>query len=222
MHILQKRILKQLSQGTCARYKSLKPSNIQSNQFSYHLKSLVRQGYVEKEKNEYCLSTKGLEFCTSVNFEYFFVRAQPKIVTILVCRDKEGRYLLYQRNKQPFIGMYGFPYGKIHMGESIQNAAERELKEKTGLTAQLKQKGMMYLTVLDAKGEIIAHMLCHVFVGKNIKGEQNEGGYGKLMWVSKRGLSHLNIMPGVSAVLEMSERKSSTLQFEEHVFERGK
>lgn len=221
MHIIQKRILKRLSEGTCLRYSDMKPANIESNQFTYHLKSLVRQKYVRKDANEYCLTTKGLEFCTSVNTEYFFVRAQPKIVTLIVCKNDKGEYLTYRRKRQPFIGMIGFPYGKIHMGESVKDAAERELREKTGITAQMKQKGIAYVTVLDKEGEIIAHLLFHVFMGSHPKGDVQDGDYGKVFWMNKKDLLASNIMPGVLSIMGMTEKKTENLQFEEFVFQHA-
>lgn len=42
-------------------------------------------------------------------------------------------WLLIQRGREPNKGHWSFPGGKIHLGESILNAAKRELHEETGI-----------------------------------------------------------------------------------------
>jgi len=126
MHLIQKRILKQLAENKTLRYAQLKPAHVEGNQFTYHLKTLMGKKLIKKDGVNYSLTTQGVHYTTGVNLEHFFVRAQPKIVTLIVCRDSKNNYLLYTRGKQPFLNMNGFPYGKVHLGESITAAAERE------------------------------------------------------------------------------------------------
>jgi hypothetical protein len=42
-------------------------------------------------------------------------------------------WLLIQRGREPNKGQWSFPGGKIHLGESILEAAKRELNEETGI-----------------------------------------------------------------------------------------
>lgn len=46
---------------------------------------------------------------------------------------KEGKVLLVRRKNQPDAGKWGFPGGKIEWGESIDEAATREILEETGV-----------------------------------------------------------------------------------------
>lgn len=222
LHIIQKHILRKLTGSRASRYADIKPSHIEGNQFSYHLKTLMRRGYVAKKDPGYALTTKGLHYATQVSFEHFSPRIQPKIVTLIVLRSPRGEYLIYNRKKQPFIGMDGFPYGKIHLGEKIAEAAARELKEKTGLQAELTQKGDLYLMVTDSTGEMIAHTLCHVFLGLKPKGAlAPESPIGAIRWLSERELLRQNIMPGVPEALRMAANKAPGLLFEEYEFQQA-
>lgn len=219
MHLIQKHILKALTEKKRLRYRDLKPPRIEGNQFSYHLKTLVRRGYIKRAHESYELTTKGVHYTTGVNFEHFFVRAQPKIVTLTVCENSKGEVLVYSRNKQPFLGMVGFPYGKTHLGESVLTSAERELREKTAYRAELTQKGIAYILVTDEDDEIVAHMLCHVFYGKNPRLlAENEPTLQKVLWVPKTEIATLPCMPGVHDVLRIALNKKPDLQFEELSF----
>lgn len=220
MHSIQKHILKKLSQSKVVRYADLKPSRIEGNQFTYHLKALMSREFVKKQAAGYSLTTKGLHYVTQVNFEYFFVRAQPKIVTLVVCKNKQNEYLLYTRSKQPFLGQVGFPYGKVHLGESVLSAASRELEEKTGYQATLVHKGIAYLLVTDTEGEVITHMLCHIFFAENPKGElRTPSPFGKVHWATEPDMRKENIMPGVLDALRIATHTGEGLMFEELSFE---
>ena len=58
-------------------------------------------------------------------------------VTAVVIHD--NKVLLVQRGKEPNKGRWGLPGGKIELGETITEAALRELKEETNITAQAGQ-----------------------------------------------------------------------------------
>jgi ADP-ribose pyrophosphatase YjhB (NUDIX family) len=44
--------------------------------------------------------------------------------------------LLVKRARQPSQGFYAFPGGKVEVGETLEEAAKRELMEETGLQAR--------------------------------------------------------------------------------------
>ncbi|TPK77023.1 NUDIX domain-containing protein [Mesorhizobium sp. B2-4-12] len=54
-------------------------------------------------------------------------------VSVAVVRN--DTVLLVKRARQPSQGLYAFPGGKVEAGETLEDAARRELMEETGLHA---------------------------------------------------------------------------------------
>ena len=183
MHIIQRNILAQLIQCDDCRFSELKPSELESNQFMYHLKVVQREGLVEKlESGRYRLTTQGKLHVDQLSLTSFKRRLQPKIVTLLACRNQNGEWLTLERRNQPLRGQIGFPYGKLHIGEGIEAAAHRELFEKTGLHADLTHRGDGYITMHES-GQIISQVFFHLFYGEDIQGELRPNSrYGQVAW----------------------------------------
>jgi 8-oxo-dGTP diphosphatase len=72
---------------------------------------------------------------------------RPRLGALAVVR-KGDQVLLAQRSKGGYIGRWGFPGGHVERGETVIEAAMRELREETGVVAE--PKGV--LTVLDEIG----------------------------------------------------------------------
>jgi 8-oxo-dGTP diphosphatase len=61
--------------------------------------------------------------------------ATPALTTDAVVFDAQGRVLLIRRKNPPFAGGYALPGGFVDVGETVEEACRRELKEETGIEA---------------------------------------------------------------------------------------
>ena len=102
------------------------------------------------------------------------VRPVPAVLAVVL---RDGKALLVRRANPPDAGLWGFPGGKVEPGESLQDAALRELAEETGIRAEAGP----VLTALDvfdrdATGDLRRHfiliaLLCSWREGEPLAGD---------------------------------------------------
>lgn len=161
-HHIQKDIIEKLARAKCVRFSDLKPQDLESNAFMYHLKQLMSEGLVDKTDDGYSLSDQGLTFIDGFSFHTHKLRKQPKVISILAIRNNQDKWLLARRKNQPYIGKYMLPSGKQHFGESPEDHAKRELKEKMSLELPLRRRGLSDIRIYHEQ-QIITHVTAHVY-----------------------------------------------------------
>ncbi len=193
LHEIQLGILKRLLFADELRYTDLKPDpEIENNQFDFHLKELIKVGYIQKGERYYSLTSVGKEYSNRMDTDKVVIAQQAKISAWLCCRRKRKQgyqYLIYTRLKQPFYNCQGFPSGKVKYGEHVINAAKRELKEETGLTGQPQIVTIKHFVVFDKKSnELLEDKFMFLCLFENPKGQLITNNEGKYEWVDEQGL----------------------------------
>lgn len=73
--------------------------------------------------------------CSAENFKLMARPTTPLLTVDVVLFDAQGRVLLIRRGRPPFEGAYALPGGFVDVGERVEDAARRELREETAVTA---------------------------------------------------------------------------------------
>lgn len=66
---------------------------------------------------------------------YEYPRPAVTVDVVIVTRGDQPKVLLIRRKHDPFGGMWAIPGGFVDMDESLEDAARRELREETGVSA---------------------------------------------------------------------------------------
>jgi ADP-ribose pyrophosphatase YjhB (NUDIX family) len=95
----------------------------------------------------------------------------PAVSVALVRRD---RVLLVRRRFAPARGLYAFPGGRVEAGETLEQAARRELFEETGLQAG-PLAPVEQILIDSEKGGVAVRFLLQVFSAPHVGGEPVSG-----------------------------------------------
>jgi 8-oxo-dGTP diphosphatase len=95
----------------------------------------------------------------------------PKLtVDGVIFNDNE--ILLVKRNKEPFKGRWALPGGFVEYNEKVEDAIVREIKEETGVNAEIKELIGVYS---DPKRDPRGHTITIVFLLEIISGKIKGG-----------------------------------------------
>ncbi len=173
-HEAQMKILRNLLLSPSAGFAQLqKQTALTSDHANFHIKKLVEVGYVNKDDDgRYVLSRRGKEYANRMDTEDNEIEKQPKLSIVLVVENEHGEVLVQQRLKQPYYGFWGVPTGKVRWGEKLLDAAARELREETGITARLRMSGFYHkLDYDETTRELLEDKMFCVVHGTEPKGE---------------------------------------------------
>lgn len=200
LHFIRRDILKELALRKWARFSDMRPKRVESNLYNYHLKGLIKDGYVENVKGKgYRLSPAGLRYADHVSFETFWPRWQPKSTTCLVT-ENNGKVLLWKKHKQPFIDKWSLPSGKIHFEDaSIEEAMRREISYFIDPSnVDLERAGVLEYTAYIGE-DVVTHTIAQVFKSvidsKVVTSERVE-------WLDIADLKATDMAPGTKEMIE--------------------
>lgn len=194
-HEIQLQILQKLLFSPRLKYTQMKPSSdLENNQFQFHLNKLMSQELIIKENGKYRLTNKGKEYANRIDDEKTKIRTQAKISAWVCITRKRGgqlQYLISTRLKHPFYGRQGFMSGKVRYGEKVIEAAKREIKEETNLSVnKVKVVAIVHFRVFDKKTkELLEDKYMHLCLAKSPVGEIVPNKEVKCDWVNENNLS---------------------------------
>lgn len=132
--------------------------------------------------------------------------ARP-VLAASVAVFREGQVLLATRTQPPADRLWSLPGGKVEAGESLQEAALRELEEETGVVARiLGFNRHVEIVGRSDTGAVTHHFVVASFVGEWVSGEPMPGPEaGAVMWADPRRLAGLPTTRELGDVLRRAD-----------------
>jgi len=127
----------------------------------------------------------------------------PRVaVGAIVVRD--GRVLLVRRGQPPSEGLWAIPGGRVELGETLQEAAEREIGEETGLAIRAGDPVHTFDVILrDETGRVRFHYIIVDLLADYVSGELQAGDDAReARWVAPEELDGLPINQTTLEVLK--------------------
>ena len=117
---------------------------------------------------------------------------------------KASHVLLVRRGNAPARGQWAIPGGSVKLGESLQQAAEREVREETGLTVRAQAPVYTFDVVeRDGAGGIRFHYVIIDLLADYVSGDIQPGDDAlEARWVSAPQLAQMAVDPTTRKVLK--------------------
>lgn len=211
-------IMRQLFDNGALRFSQINTKNISSDQFSYHLRQLAKNGLIEKTSdNRYQLSVAGRGRAILMdNHSSKFIEQGFTACRVVLTRGEGAskQYLIQRRTRVPYKGYHGDPGGKILFGEDVLEAAARNMKAETGLTCDMSIAGLVHFKD-SYQDEVVQDKFFFVIKATNPSGELLAHGItGDNMWMTyEEILANAKVHQGFTDLIEIAE--GSGFQFVE-------
>src|SRR4029077_17648553 len=126
---------------------------------------------------------------------------------------RDGRVLIVRRGRPPTHGLYTLPGGGVELGETLQQAVIREIREETGLDIEpVVLAGYREAIVRDDAGRIERHFVILPFAARWVGGDLvlNEE-LAEARWLKPAELSALDTTEGLAAIVSTACERIAAL-----------
>lgn len=116
---------------------------------------------------------------------------------------KDGKVLLAARKETAASPIFSLPGGLVDVGETLHDAAIREVLEETGVTARILHfVGHHELIERDADHRVRRHFIIHTFAGEWIAGEAHITDEAPhIRWQAPHALGGIALTKGLQPIL---------------------
>jgi ADP-ribose pyrophosphatase len=110
---------------------------------------------------------------------------------------KDDKVLLVRRGRPPAMGQWAIPGGNVKLGETLQQAAEREILEETGITIRARDPIYTFDAIVrDEDGAIQFHYVIIDLAADYIDGNPRPGDDAdEVQWLDAQALDTLPVSP---------------------------
>ena len=124
---------------------------------------------------------------------------RPISAVSAVVFNSDQDILLIQRNKAPYKNQWSIPGGRVHLGEQLEIAAKREVKEECGIDIRIGRLNQISTQlVYDTNDRLQYHYIIINYVAFHTDGTVSAGSDAKdARWVSASALSGFPLANGI-------------------------
>jgi len=123
---------------------------------------------------------------------------------------KQERCLLILRGQEPHKGKWTLPGGLVQVGETLAQAAARELYEECGIRAQLLSGPHLFEFIQNEAGGTLFHFVIADFIGKYLEGELRAASdAADAAWIDLEALNQMQLTPGAGEFIREAHARRS-------------
>lgn len=177
---------------------------MESNAFNYHLKEIIKEGFVIKDKSgNYTLTRLGMRLGLNAHLSLAERLSLSHAVIFMTVFDRSKGWLVRRRTAHPMFGRIGFVHGDPLANETVLESATRCFEKATGLKSDFRPRGFGYAKFF-ADGELESYNNFSVFSSENYTGDLIEGNdIGENIWMSEKELlAEPNVFSNMKPILE--------------------
>ncbi len=134
----------------------------------------------------------------------FITAPKPAVGAVVI---EEGKVLLVKRKYPPQKDKWAIPGGLVKLGETLQEAAERETLEETGLIVRAREPVHTFdLIERDSEGKILFHYVIVDLLAEYVEGEiRPADDVSDAGWFNPTEVENLDITETTKYLLEKLE-----------------
>ncbi len=132
------------------------------------------------------------------------------ILAVSVAVFRQGRVLVGRRARPPMAGRFSLPGGVVEVGETLVEAAARELREEVGVECAIIGFNRHVEPIVREGGRVRAHFVVASFVGRWTRGEARVSKeIDAVAWIEPEALGALLTTPELAEVIASAARIES-------------
>jgi 8-oxo-dGTP diphosphatase len=119
---------------------------------------------------------------------------------------RDGKVLIARRGKPPHL--WSLPGGRVEIGETLEQAAAREVLEETGITCEIAGfAGHREMMLRDEAGSLTAHFVIAAFAARWTSGEARpDEEASEVAWVDPTTVANFDTTPGLAEIVERARK----------------